>query len=395
MKRLAVVAALLCLIFFVAEMKPGRCEPVKGYSSYVSLLPGGKEKQDANFALIERAKEEVRTLEIGKKKRDVKFDKPLDIHYLNSRYTMVGFQVFFRPIENSRFSTTPSIVGLLFEGSGKDGLTGYTSSYVRWIGKTEIADYKAASIRELCASFRREGVEDCVPDQAGKVAKTRDSAGDDRISGDQIVGGRVKAEYIDNAIARRRDVDRAIEASLGRVEQLRGEIREQKDGLRSMSQVLQTMEMKLKGQPEKELEMARQQSLRETALVERIKKIEESLAKQTEAAKNLDGKVDKLAALLEGISRNKNNIIITGANLQIVNGTGTTLGEENGTGNLIVGYNEKKPGESLLLGSHDIIYPRPETESSVSSTEKGLPPASIPEDQGFFSGKCFIGSLFD
>lgn len=395
MKRLAILAVFLCLIFFVAEKKPGRCEPVKGYSSYVSLLPGGKEKQDSNFALIERAKEEVRALEIGKKKRDVKFDKPLDIYHLNSRYTMVGFQVFFRPIENSRFSTTPSIVGLLFEGSGKDGLTGYTSSYVRWIGKTEIADYNTASIRELCASFRREGVEDCVPDQGGKGDKTRDAAGDGRISGDQIVGGRVKAQYIDNAIARRKDVDKAIEASLGRVEQLRGEIREHKDGLRSMSQVLQTMEMRLKGQPEKERELERQQNLRETALGERLKKIEDGLARQSEAAKSLESKVDKLAALLEGVSRNKNNIIINGANLQIVNGTGATLGEENGTGNLIVGYNEKRPGESLQLGSHDIIYPRPETESSASSTETGLPPASIPAEQGFFSGKCFIGSLFD
>ncbi len=403
MKRLAMIVALFCLVFLMAEKKPGRCEPVKGYSSYVSLLPGGKGKQDSNFALIERAKEEVRALEIGKKKRDVKFDKPIDIHYLSSRYTLVSFQVFFRPIENSRFSSTPSLVGLLFEGSVKDGLTNYTSSYVRWIGKNEIADYKAASAKEFCAWFRREGVADCVPDSegdkvgqtGGKGSRARDAAIDGRISGDQIVGGRVKAEYIDSAIARRRDVDRAIEGSLGRVEQLRDEIRDQKDGLRSMSQVLQTMEMKLKGQPEKELEMARQQGERAAALEGKIRKFEENLAKQAEAARSLETKVDKLAALLEGVARNKNNIVITGANLQIVNGTGVTLGDENGTGNLIIGYNEKKPGESLMLGSHDIIYPRPETESSVSSAEEGLPPASQPAEQGFFSGKCFIGSLFD
>jgi hypothetical protein len=107
-----------------------------------------------------------------------------------------------------------------------------------------------------------------------------------------------------------------------------------------------------------------------------------------------ESKVDALTALLEGVTRNRNTIVIKGANLQIVNGTGATLGEVNGTGNLIIGYNEKKPGESLLLGSHDIIYPRPETESSVSSGDLGVS-RTPSEEKGFFSGKCFIGTVFD
>jgi hypothetical protein len=56
---------------------------------------------------------------------------------------------------------------------------------------------------------------------------------------------------------------------------------------------------------------------------------------------------DKLLAyfsvvLLPDPSTNSNNptVRITGANFQVVNGTGTTGGAKNGVGNLIVGYNE-------------------------------------------------------
>jgi hypothetical protein len=62
-----------------------------------------------------------------------------------------------------------------------------------------------------------------------------------------------------------------------------------------------------------------------------------------------------------------NRLVITGANLQIVNGLGSTdcLEEDgelipncpNGLGNLIVGYNEPHPGgsENIRTGSHNVV----------------------------------------
>jgi hypothetical protein len=120
--------------------------------------------------------------------------------------------------------------------------------------------------------------------------------------------------------------------------------------------------------------------------------IEESLSKQIEATKNLETKLATLTTLLEGISRNSYTIVISGANLQIVNGTGTTQGESNGTGNLIVGYNEKEPGESLQLGSHEIIAPK--SASSASEPFKSVVQVKEKE-KGFFSSKCFIETAFD
>jgi hypothetical protein len=55
-----------------------------------------------------------------------------------------------------------------------------------------------------------------------------------------------------------------------------------------------------------------------------------------------------------------NEVVITGANLRIVNGLGTT-DTANGLGNLIVGYNESRPpneGPDVRAGSHDVVVGR-------------------------------------
>ena len=45
----------------------------------------------------------------------------------------------------------------------------------------------------------------------------------------------------------------------------------------------------------------------------------------------------------------------TGVNVQIVSGSGATDGAVNGTGNLIVGYNEARGGGNTRTGSHNIV----------------------------------------
>jgi prefoldin subunit 5 len=399
MKRWMMLVTVLCLPLLIVEGDIGRCEPVKGYSSYIQLLPGGKDKQITNFSLIEKAKEEVRSLEIEKKKRDVKFERPVDIYYLNTKYTMVSFEVFFRPLENSRFSTSPAIYGLLFDSAGQAGLSGYTSRYVKWIGKSDIDEYKSSNVTDFCGYFRRAGVEDCVPSAdaarsaAAKALKEKAIAREGRINADQIASGRVKADFIDASIARKKDVDKVVETSMGRIDQLRSEITTQGDALKSLSLDIQSYDKKMRYLPQNEQEAKKLQELFKSSYDEKFKKIEENLTKQIETTKSLETKLETLTKLLEGISRNSNTIVISGANLQIVNGTGMTEGEVNGTGNLIVGYNEKKPGESLQLGSHEIIAPN----SELLSIE---PFASViqikeKEDKGFFSSKCFIETAFD
>jgi hypothetical protein len=100
-----------------------------------------------------------------------------------------------------------------------------------------------------------------------------------------------------------------------------------------------------------------------------------SLAREDDRDKDKDpkGLVQRVAALeqlLKHVSRDGNEIFITGANLHIVNGLGQTdcgppdnpiLDCPNGVGNLIVGYNEPRVGEqeeNIRTASHNVVVER-------------------------------------
>lgn len=77
---------------------------------------------------------------------------------------------------------------------------------------------------------------------------------------------------------------------------------------------------------------------------------------------SLEGKVTALQQLLQPVSRIENTLVISGANLQIVNGTGATDGAPNGLGNLIIGYNEERVASdtdpnpvNARTGSHMLV----------------------------------------
>jgi hypothetical protein len=71
-----------------------------------------------------------------------------------------------------------------------------------------------------------------------------------------------------------------------------------------------------------------------------------------------DGKVAPVADKLTHFSRNGNEIYITGANVNIRNGTGLTYQTLNGLGNLTIGYNEPRTGSGAVntrTGSHNLV----------------------------------------
>ena len=70
----------------------------------------------------------------------------------------------------------------------------------------------------------------------------------------------------------------------------------------------------------------------------------------------LETKMAALESLLTNVTRSGNEITFSGVNVHIVNGTGTTDGEPNTYGNLIVGYNElRTEGINFREGSHNVI----------------------------------------
>jgi hypothetical protein len=86
----------------------------------------------------------------------------------------------------------------------------------------------------------------------------------------------------------------------------------------------------------------------------------------------LQGQVAALQDILQHFSRSGNDIYITGANLHIVNGTGTTDGTVNGLGNLIVGYNETRGTGDDRTGSHNIVVGSKHNYSSYGGLVAGF-----------------------
>ncbi len=70
----------------------------------------------------------------------------------------------------------------------------------------------------------------------------------------------------------------------------------------------------------------------------------------------LQTQVTTLQSTLQYVTLTGKDIYITGANLHILSGSGSTDGAVNGLGNLIIGYNEVRvPGINNRTGSHNLI----------------------------------------
>ena len=78
----------------------------------------------------------------------------------------------------------------------------------------------------------------------------------------------------------------------------------------------------------------------------------------TDGCAALEVRVAELEALVANLSIAGNNMVLTGMNFQVVSGSGTTTGTINGTGNIIVGYNETNSSNDKRTGSHNIVVGR-------------------------------------
>lgn len=86
----------------------------------------------------------------------------------------------------------------------------------------------------------------------------------------------------------------------------------------------------------------------------------------------LKDRISVLESLLIHVSRNGNEIFITGANLHVVNGTAATAGLPNGLGNVIIGYNELRgDGTDNRTGSHMLLLGKKNNYSSFGGIVLG------------------------
>lgn len=86
----------------------------------------------------------------------------------------------------------------------------------------------------------------------------------------------------------------------------------------------------------------------------RVDELEDALATTQQQLAQVTTALTSLQALLAGVSRTEDALVISGVNLQVVDGSGATAGPVNGVGNIIIGYNEQT-GEQTRTGSHNLI----------------------------------------
>jgi hypothetical protein len=90
----------------------------------------------------------------------------------------------------------------------------------------------------------------------------------------------------------------------------------------------------------------------------------------TSSVATLEAQVDALEVLLAGVTRNGETLLLSGMNLQVVNGQGTTA-SSNGLGNVIIGYNEDNGSTETRTGSHYLIIGEEHDWSSYSGIVAG------------------------
>lgn len=102
----------------------------------------------------------------------------------------------------------------------------------------------------------------------------------------------------------------------------------------------------------------------------------------------LEARVAALETLLQHFSRNGSDISVTGANLWIKSGSGTTGGAINGLGNLIVGYNELRGAgwTDERTGSHNLVVGKRQNYSSYGGLLAGQGNTTSGEYSSVISG---------
>lgn len=86
----------------------------------------------------------------------------------------------------------------------------------------------------------------------------------------------------------------------------------------------------------------------------RVTVLEDALATTQAALLAAQEQLAAVQALLQGVSRTDKALVISGTNLQVVDGSGSTAGPPNGLGNIVIGYNEGTMGQDRT-GSHNLV----------------------------------------
>lgn len=180
---------------------------VGSYDELYKVLPGGLEHIAYNKSVIEKAQQEVSERQFLRKKRKIKFIKPIEFLNLNEKYFSVAFDVEIIPRKKTIFA-------ILFEKAGDDRIAYNKNIYLSWIGARDIKVFKSLTIDDLVKNYRNMGVTDCHSDyvrpKVEKIFSSKSDVGHRHKFSD--IEGILPEDRIDSTIARDAELKVKIDA---------------------------------------------------------------------------------------------------------------------------------------------------------------------------------------
>lgn len=242
---------------------------------------------------------------------------------------------------------------LLFE-TDEDKTLNYLDTYLFWRGANGIKEYQKISKGDICKQFSvLTNIADCEKDLPASVAKA-----------EPVKPPPIPAPKTTSTPASKATVTaKPDQETINKIKSLESELDQLKAGLNNKAAKRHTHSGRdIKSGIIKEVfidpAIPREREPDYEPTQRTLTDVDDAYVKRLEKrVVELESTLFELTSLFRGVYRNGNNLIFSGVNLQVVNGTGTTDGAGNSVGNLIVGYNEPrdKAKDNVRTGSHNVI----------------------------------------
>lgn len=202
----------LCVFSFFAQTVSAQL--INSYEEMFTLLPGGMDNLEMNKVVVEEAQKLVAERQMLRRRRTIKFIKPIRFDLMNEKYISVAYEVNIMPRKRAVFA-------LLFETTGQNGVSFPNTVYLSWVGPNDLKNFETLTITTLYTSYQEMGIADCKPGfvrtgieksllSKADIAHTHNAS--------SIVTGVLPESVIPNTIARDAELDRAVKSNVARLE---------------------------------------------------------------------------------------------------------------------------------------------------------------------------------
>jgi hypothetical protein len=208
MSRSVLSSLIFLMMVTLMVCQPVQAKKISSYDEMYTLLPGGMALSEANRAVVENAQKLVSERQMLRKRRTIRFMKPIGLDVMNEKYISVAFDVQIMPRK-------PAVFSLLFETNGENPVTFPNTTYLHWVGPNDLKLFSEMTLDGLYKSYQEMGVEDCKPGfMRTGIEKTLLGKADINHTHDvsALVSGIIAETRIDDSIARDKEVGDAVRA---------------------------------------------------------------------------------------------------------------------------------------------------------------------------------------